>query len=224
MPDRALKDSATRALGRSMYSPLSAIIRREPVWCPPSTRLGDTLATMRQLRIGSMVVADPASQAPLGIFTLQDLLGRVALEERDLAQPIERVMTSPVVTLEPQVSAYQAAVTMTRYGLRHVVVVEQGRLVGVVSQKDLFNLQRTGTVEIGTAIQAAGDLDALKRAARDIRELTKSMLDQGVGAEPLTQVISALNDLLTIRIIEIVQARHTLPDVKLCWQIGRAHV
>lgn len=217
MPDRALKNSTTRVLARSLYSPLSTIIRRKPVWCPPRTPLGDTLATMRQLRIGSMVVADPESQVPLGIFTLQDLLGRVALEECDLGQPIERVMTSPVVTLEPQVSAYQAAVTMTRHGLRHVVVVEQGRLVGVVSQKDLFNLQRTGTVEIGTAIQAAGDLDALKRAARDIRELTRSMLEQGVGAEPLTQVISALNDLLTIRIIELVRARHTLPEAKLCW-------
>lgn len=217
MTTTAPEHATTRVIVQSMYSPLSTVIRRKPVWCPPVTPLNTVLATMRERRIGSMIVADAETQAPLGIFTLHDLLERVALEQCDLDQPIEGVMTSPVVTLEPHVSAYEAAVTMARHGLRHVVVVGQGRLTGVVSQKDLFNLQRVGTIEIGTAIRAAADLDALKQAARDIRELARNMLDHGVGAEPLTQLISALNDLLTIRIIELVRARHDLPETKLCW-------
>jgi len=206
-----------RGYAQSMYNPLSSIIRRKPVWCPPGTTLRAALAKMREFRIGSMVVADAASQAPLGIFTLQDLLERVALDQCDLEQPIEGVMTSPVVTLEPHVSAYEAAVAMVRHGLRHVVVVEHGGVTGVVSQKDLFNLQRIGTVEIGTAIRSAEDLDTLKQAARDIRELARNMLAHGVGAESLTQLISALNDLLTIRIIELVRTRHKLPAAKFCW-------
>lgn len=206
-----------RSFAQSMYNPLSAVVRRKPVWCPPGTALRAALTKMREHRIGSMVVADPDSQAPLGIFTLHDLLARVALDECNLEQPIEQVMTSPVVTLEPHVSAYEAAVAMVRHGLRHVVVVERERLAGVVSQKDLFNLQRIGTVEIGTAIRAAADLDTLKQAARDIRELAGNMLAHGVGAESLTQLISALNDLLTIRIIELVRARHEMPEVKFCW-------
>ena len=206
-----------RGFAQSMYNPLSAIIRRKPVWCPPDTELRTALTKMREHRIGSMVVADADSQKPLGIFTLHDLLARVALDQCNLEQPIEGVMTSPVIPLEPHVSAYEAAVTMVRHGLRHVVVVERERLAGVVSQKDLFNLQRLGTVEIGTAIRGAADLDTLKQAARDIRELARNMLAHGVGAESLTQLISALNDLLTIRIIELVQARHAMPDARLCW-------
>lgn len=210
-------DPTPRGLPQSMYSPLSAVVRREPVWCPPATGLRAALATMRELGIGSMVVADPRTRAPLGIFTLHDLLGRVVLEQRDLELPIERVMTTPVVTLEPHVSAYQAAVTMAHHGLRHVVIVERGRLAGVVSQKDLFNLQRIGTTEIGSAIRSAAGLDTLKQAARDIRELAQNMLESGVGAEPLTQLVSALNDLLTIRIIELARGRRALPEAKLCW-------
>ena len=208
---------ATRAHAQSMYSPLASVVRRKPVWCPPGTRLRAALASMREHRIGSMIVADPETRVPIGIFTLHDLLQRVALEQCDLEQPIENVMTTPVVTLEPHVSAYQAAVTMVRHGLRHVVVVDRGPVAGIVSQKDLFNLQRIGTTEIGAAIQAAADLDALKRAAAEIRDLARNMLEHGVGAEPLTQLVSALNDLLTIRIIELVRARHRMPEGRLCW-------
>ncbi|MCZ7562894.1 MAG: DUF294 nucleotidyltransferase-like domain-containing protein [Burkholderiales bacterium] len=200
-----------------MYNPLSSVVRRAPVWCPPGTSLRAALAKMREVGIGSMIVADPQTREPLGIFTLHDLLDRVVLEQCDLEQPIERVMTSPVVTLEPQVSAYEAAVTMAHHGLRHVVIVERRRLAGVVSQKDLFNLQRLGATEIGSVIRAATDLESLKQAVRDIRELSRNMLESGIGAEPLTQLVSALNDHLTIRIIELVRARHTLPQGRLCW-------
>ncbi len=217
MTAAAAEHATPRVLVQSMYNPLSAVVRRKPVWCAPGTRLRAALETMRERRIGSMIVADSESQEPLGIFTLHDLLERVALEQCDLDQPIDGVMTRPVVTLESHVSAYQAAVAMAHHGLRHVVVIEHGRLAGVVSQKDLFNLQRIGTMDIGAGIRAAADLDALQHAARDIHELARNMLGHGVGAESLTQHISALNDLLTIRIIELVRTRHTLPAARLCW-------
>jgi CBS domain-containing protein len=211
------ENAATRAAAQSMYSPLSAVLRRKPVSCAPDTRMRDVLELMRGQRIGSMLVVDPATAAPLGIFTLRDLLTKVAVGECDLEQLIEQVMTRDLITLEPHVSAYQAAVTMARHGVRHIVVVEAGRLVGVVSENDLFNLQRVGVKELSVEIQEAGDLGALQQVARDIRTLARSMLQNGVGAEPLTQLISTLNDLLTLRIIEVVKERHALPPARLCW-------
>jgi len=217
MIDTGSDKSATRMLAQSMYSPLASVVRREPVSCPPETPLHDALRTMRERRIGSMVIADRETQSPIGIFTLHDLLDKVAVGRCDLDQPIEQVMTSPLVTLESQVSAYQAMVTMVRQGMRHVVIVDDGRLAGVVSANDLFNLQRLGVTELSGAIQAATEMGALKAVAADIRKLAGNMLTKGVGAEPLTQLISSLNDLLTIRIIEVVRARYDLPAVKLCW-------
>jgi CBS domain-containing protein len=217
MNDQGTDNPGTRVLAQSMYSPLGSVIRREPISCTPDTPLRAALTTMREKRIGSMVVADRESHSPIGIFTLHDLLDRVAVGNCDLDQPIEQVMTTPLVTLDPQVSAYQAMVTMVRHGMRHVVIADEGRLAGVVSANDLFNLQRLGVTDISGAIQAASDLAGLQAIAADIRSLSGSMLTKGVGAEPLTQLISSLNDLLTMRIIELVRARHDLPAAQLCW-------
>ncbi|OGB23390.1 MAG: nucleotidyltransferase [Burkholderiales bacterium RIFCSPLOWO2_02_FULL_57_36] len=203
---------------QTMHSPLSGIIRRTPVTVAPQFSVRVALQIMEQHRIGSIVIAEPETLIPLGIFTLQDLLRRISLRNGDLEQPIANVMTRDLVTLDPHTTAYQAALTMARHGLRHILIVdEQGRLLGIVSQNDLFSLQRTGIKEISNEIGGARDMDVLIHAARDIRQLADSMLAQGIGAEQLTHFISTLNDLLTLRIIELTQAEFELPPVKWCW-------
>ena len=57
---------------------------------------------------------------------------------------------------------------MTRHGFRHVLVTDNGRLVGVVSEKDLFTLQRVGLRQVSATIRNAADIDTLKQAAGDI--------------------------------------------------------
>lgn len=201
-----------------MHSPLSAIIRRVPVTVAPQASVREALRVMDECRIGSIIVAEPGTQVPVGIFTLQDLLRRIALQTGDLDQPVANVMTCEMVTLKPQATAYQAALTMARRGLRHLLVVDAaGRLVGVVSQNDLFALQRAGVAEISEEICAAKDVDSLQHSAAEIRRLAGNMLEQGMSAEALTHFISTLNDLLTLRVIELTLAEFNLPKVRWCW-------
>lgn len=209
---------ATPAEHQTMHSPLSSIIRRAPVTVTPGLSVRDALQTMDRHRIGSIIVADAESRVPVGIFTLQDLLRRIALQDGDLAQPISNVMTADLVSLPPHATAYQAALTMARRNVRHVVVVDQdGKLTGIVSQNDLYALQRVGIKEISTEIGSAQNIDELAHSAGEIRRLADNMLAQGVGAEQLTHFISTLNDLLTLRIIELTQDEFDLPQVRWCW-------
>jgi CBS domain-containing protein len=200
-----------------MYSPLSRVIHRQPVTCPPHLTVREVLARINEHKVGSMVIVDGESRKPIGVFTLRDLLQRVALQECDLDCRIDEVMTRTLVMMAPEASAYQAALAMARSGLRHLLVVDGDHLVGVVSQNDLFNLQQVGIREISADIREAPDLEALKRAARDVRQLAQRMLRQGTGAETLTQIISTLNDLLGIRIIELLAPGFDLPQVPMCW-------
>jgi CBS domain-containing protein len=201
----------------NMYSPLSAIIRREPVTVPLEATVREALETMERMRLGSIVVADP-QRVPLGIFTLQDLLRRVTLAQGDLQQPIACVMTSGLITSKPEATAHQAALAMARHGVRHLVVVDDaGRLTGIVSQGDLFALQRVGVKEVSGEIQAARDVEGLRHAALSIRRLADDLMAQSIGAETLTQFISTLNDLLTVRVIELTLDEIELPMVRICW-------
>ena len=203
---------------QTMHSPLTGIVRRTPVTVSPQISVRAALQVMDRDRIGSVVIAESDTQIPIGIFTLNDLLRRIAVNNGDLEQPIANVMTRDLIMLGPQATAYQAALTMAGHGLRHILVVDEKKhLLGIVSQNDLFSLQRVGAKEISNDIGNAENVEGLILAARDIRQLTNSMLAQGIGAEQLTYFISTLNDLLTMRLIDLTQCEFELPSVKWCW-------
>ena len=205
---------------QSLTSPLSSIIRRAPVTCPPQTSVGEVLEAMHSSRVGSMIAVDAVGR-PLGILTLPDVLERIALPRIELSTPVIDVMTTSLSFLSPQALAHEAAMLMAKHGFRHVLVVENERLVGLVSEKDLFALQRVGLRQIGSTIRHAHKLEELQQAAADIRSMAHNMMAQGVAPEQLTQFISAFNDLLTERVVELEFAASGLPGTPLhdgvCW-------
>ena len=205
-----------------LSSSLAGIIRRTPITCTPDTSLRTALQMMSEAHLGSMIVTD-AAQRPLGIFTLRDLLERVALAELSIDLPIKQVMSSQPITLPPEALAYEAAMLMAKESLRHVLVTKaDGTLHGLVSERDLFSLQRVGLRQLSTSLRQANDIATLISLGKDIRELTHNMMAQGVAAEQITQLISTLNDLLTARIIELecIAANLQQPDAcqtGICW-------
>jgi CBS domain-containing protein len=205
---------------QSLTSPLSSIIRGAPITCSPNTSVRQVLSQMHESRIGSMVAVDESGR-PLGILTLPDVLVRIALPQIDMSQPVINVMTTELTYLPPQALAYEAALAMAKQGFRHVLVVENERLVGLVSEKDLFALQRVGLRQIGSTIRHAQHLEDLQQSAADIRSMAHNMMAQGVAAEQLTQFISTFNDLLTVRVVELEFAASGLSNSQLvehlCW-------
>ncbi len=201
---------------QSLESTLGSLVRRPPVTCRPDTPLRESLEIMRAQGIGSIVVVSPDG-TPEGIFTVRDLIGRVILPATPLETPMREVMSPQPVALASTAHAFEAALAMARHGFRHVLVADQGRLVGVVSEKDLFSLQRIGVTQISSAIRAANELGQLQQAAADIRQLGHNMMAQGVGAEQLTLLLSTLNDLLTQRVIELECAEAELCRERFCW-------
>ena len=205
---------------QSLASSLSAIIRRAPITCSPQTSVRRVLAQMHESRIGSMVAVDDAGR-PLGILTLHDVLERIALPQIDLEQPVIGVMTTQLTALPPQALAYEAALMMATHGFRHLLVVDNERLVGLVSEKDLFALQRVGLRQIGSTIRHAHHPEELQQAAADIRSMAHNMMAQGVAPEQLTQFISTFNDLLTARVVELEFTASSLLGTPLheglCW-------
>lgn len=199
---------------QSLRSPLSALARRAPITCRPETPLREALETIRSNHISAIVVVDDAMH-PVGVFSVRDLISRVILPATPLDTPMRAVMTPDPMALPPSAHAFEAALLMAKHGFRHVLIAEEGRLTGVISEKDLFSLQRVGVTQISAAIRSAANLEALRHSATEIRQLGHNMLAQGVAAEQLTQIISTLNDLLTQRVIEL-ECGGRCPYV-FCW-------
>ena len=214
---RALSEQAGQALldGAGLLAPLASVLKRAPLACAPHTPVGEALRAMDQARAGSVVVVD-AANAPLGIFTVQDVLGRLAVPQVPMGTPISALMTREPVCLPQEAPLLEAALAMAKHGIRHVVVLRDGALAGVVSERDLFSLQRLSLRRIAERIQSATAVAALAEAAAEVRALTRHLMAQGVGPEQLAQVVSALNDALTQRVIALGLAGRGLPG-RWCW-------
>lgn len=199
-----------------MARPLGELVRRAPVTCGAGAPLREALERMAAGGVRTVIVVDDDG-APAGVFTLVDLLRRVALAGKPLATPLAEVMSAPAVTLAASASAYDALQCMAERGIRQIVVVEGRVPVGVVSERDLFALSRASMRQVIEGLRRADTVPALQRAALDIAGLTRSLLAQGVAAEPLTRTIATLNDALARRAIERVAAGHDLAGFDWCW-------
>jgi CBS domain-containing protein len=102
----------------------------------PGHTLRQAAEQMARKRVGSAIVSDPEAPGP-SILTERDILIAVG---RGLDVDGEQVgdhVTADVVVAEPDWSLEQAAETMTRGGFRHLIVVESGEVVGMVSMRDI---------------------------------------------------------------------------------------
>lgn len=188
---------------QAMTRTLGGLTKRRPVTAAPATPLRQACTTMAECGVGSLVVVGPDDRA-VGIFTQSDILRRVVLGDISLDRPIGEVMSPSPFTLPRHATVYDAMMAMATHGIRHILIVgASGQVEGVISERDLFALQRVGLRQLRGAIESAGDLETLRQAGTDVRHLALNLLAQGVAAEQLTQFISTLNDLLTRRLIEL---------------------
>jgi CBS domain-containing protein len=206
----------------TMGTPLADLLHGPAVACTPDTSLRAVFERMQQARIGSMVVvtSGPDGDRVDGIVTRTDLIERVILPEKPLASAVREVMSAPVRTLAADATAADAVLLMAEHSIRHLVVVGATppmRLLGVVSERDLFALQRLTVSRIATAIQRSETVAALAARAADMRRLSHHLVAQGLGAGPLTRLISRLNDQLTRRLLTIGAAQFGIDTRAFCW-------
>ena len=103
----------------------------------PEATLGQAARKMRQRNVGAVVVVDQ-SNAVTGIFTERDLLRAIADSRHPDVGQVQSYMTPNPITLPPDHLPSEAARIMSEGRFRHIPVVDEGQLVGVVSIRDLM--------------------------------------------------------------------------------------
>lgn len=130
-------------------------------------------------RIGAVLVAGDEG-TPIGILTDTDLVRRVvAADLHPWATLVETVMTPSVVTLDEERTVAEAGRLMADRGLRHLGVVREGRVVGVVSARDLLGMAMPSTASVEDVMTRLLATISLRAT---VREAASRMADASVGA------------------------------------------
>jgi CBS domain-containing protein len=102
----------------------------------PGHTLRQASEQMVRRNVGAAVVIDPEGEGP-GIITERDVLRSIAEGQDPDAEPVGAHLTAESVSAAPDWSLEQAAAAMVRGGFRHLLVVEAGDTVGIVSMRDI---------------------------------------------------------------------------------------
>lgn len=109
---------------------------RDVATIPPEARLSEAVARLGEKRIGAMPVVEDSRV--VGVISERDVI--YCLREHGasvLEWPVARVMTAPAITVDPSETVLGALAMMTRRRIRHLPVVSDGELAGIVSIGDL---------------------------------------------------------------------------------------
>jgi CBS domain-containing protein len=121
---------------------MSDIVRRQdPVTLPPHATVKEACRHMRERRVGAVLVTE-GDRRLVGIFTGRDAVHRVLAEGRSAARTrLAEVMTPDPKTMPPHKSAIDALRLMQDARIRHLPVIDEGRVVGIVSRFDFSGLE-----------------------------------------------------------------------------------
>jgi len=125
-----------------MNTPISVLLKQKGdfvVTIEPDATVFATIARMVEQNVGSIVVVE--NDEIRGIFTERDYLRRIVLEGRTSKTcPVSEVMTSELITVTPESTVEQCMKLMTKHKIRHLPVLRDGNLAGVISIGDCVRL------------------------------------------------------------------------------------
>ena len=120
-----------------LNSPVNLSMRHNPVTISPSEPVSGLTYRMVEEDIGAVIVVD--QERPIGIITEKDILDRVVVSGEDVyTTRATEVMSEPVISIEASSPLGEALELMRENGIRRLVVVEDGVLVGLVTERRLL--------------------------------------------------------------------------------------
>lgn len=120
-----------------MKRPLAVMMTRNMRTIQADGTLLEAARLMRELRVGALLVEENGHL--VGVISETDLVRKAMAEGREIGQEkVRTVMSSPIITIDIERPASDASDLMSDKGIRHLAVTDSGKIVGVISVRDLL--------------------------------------------------------------------------------------
>ncbi|WP_316505690.1 cyclic nucleotide-binding/CBS domain-containing protein [Nitrosopumilus sp.] len=122
---------------------VNQIMSKNVLTIEKSTSLQEAAQSMSKLNIGCVVVTE--DNKPCGIVTERDFVIKVASEGRPLFTEISEVMSSPLITIEPEETVWEASEIMKEHAIHKLPVIENEKIIGIITTTDIVKISSLGS-------------------------------------------------------------------------------
>lgn len=132
-----------------MMQTVKDIMTSNVEYCTPLDNVYEVAVKMKDLNVGAIPIVE--DQRLIGMITDRDLVVRGIAEKHPGSNQVTNVMSDQIISIDPNASVEEAAHMMAKHQIRRLPVVDNGKLVGMVSLGDLSTNYTTGD-EAGDAL------------------------------------------------------------------------
>jgi len=207
-PERLAFENADRSVARHSLLAGTAVdpmLRRvtsfmvPPLWCEHDTTIRDAARAMTDARRSCVLVRVGPD---LGIVTDSDCRRLVATGEVPVDAPLSAIASVPARAIAYDESAGSALVMMVHHGVHHLVITDGAdQAVGVCRVVDLSATDIRDPLTVRSAIEAAGDIDALVAATEQLRPVVVELRDAGIPPLRVGALLSAMIEAVVAKCI-----------------------
>ena len=191
------------------------MMARRPVTITPDASISEASRAMRDNRVSSLAVVE-ADQF-LGIVTTRDMTNKVLAAGLDPAGPIKSVMTPNPLTLSPTSLGSDVLHMMLERSIGHLPVVENGQLVGMITQTDLTRFHAVGSAQLVRDATRAETVEELAAVTAHIPRLLVNLVGSYTPHEIVTRLITDIADTVTRRLIAMAEDKLGPAPVPWLW-------
>ena len=122
---------------------VNQVMSKNVITVDKSTSLQEAAQNMKKSNVGCVIVVDGTK--PLGIITERDFVTKVAAEGRPLFTEISEIMSSPLITIGPEETIWEASEMMKEKSIHKLPVKENEQIIGIVTTTDIVKISSLGS-------------------------------------------------------------------------------
>ncbi|MBQ4821726.1 DUF294 nucleotidyltransferase-like domain-containing protein [Aquimarina sp. MMG016] len=198
----------------------SAQYSKNPITCQLKTSIQQAALIMSTKHVGSIVITE--NQKPIGIITDKDLRLHIATGRFSIDDPVESIMSSPVITYPENISVAEAQIAMLQHKITHLCITKDGTansvLTGILSEHDIVAIRGNNPSALIKEVKRAKTAETLQHIRKKVQQLLQGYVEQHIPISYISKVISAINEAITQRAILLsLEEMNTPPPVKFSW-------
>lgn len=197
-------------------SKISDIAHREPESVTLHDPIHKAAAKMAELGIGSLLVKNVAGDIS-GIITDKDLTSKVVARRLSYDEPVERIMTGQIRTIQGSALCFDAILEMMIQGVHHLAVETGGKISGVITAHDMLIAQGNSPIFLLREIDSQKEITGIYSLSGKTVSVIRALIEEGAKADNVARVISVLNDRIIHRLLTLMTDEFGPPPVPFCW-------
>ncbi|SMP32992.1 DUF294 nucleotidyltransferase-like domain-containing protein [Shimia sagamensis] len=194
---------------------VATMMARKPITLTQNDTVRTAAQKMRDSGISSLCIAD--GKVLVGIVTTGDLVGKVLAGNQPPDTAVAEIMTRSPRTLPSSAIGSDVLHMMMEHGIGHIPIVDNDKLVGIVTQTDLTRFQAVTSAEMVREIAQAETAEEMAKVTARIPQLLAQLVGTGHRHDIVTRLITDVADTATRRLLALAEAKFGAPPVPYVW-------